>query len=102
MKIIEGNKYVLGKKFVIVIFCFNDFIGSSLLVGVVDEFKCIGGVFDDDIIVVYVLGVVELFLVVKCVVVKKEYDVIIVLGVVIRGGILYFDLVVGELNKGFV
>ncbi|PLT25514.1 6,7-dimethyl-8-ribityllumazine synthase, partial [Pseudoalteromonas sp. MelDa3] len=37
MKIIEGSKYAPGKKFAIVISRFNDFIGSSLLAGAVDE-----------------------------------------------------------------
>lgn len=57
---------------------------------------------DDDIMLVCVFGVYELFVVVKKLVEKKLFDVIIVLGVVICGGMLYFDFVVGECNKGFV
>lgn len=100
MKIIEGNKYAPGKKFAIVISRFNDFIGSSLLAGAVDELKRTGGVSDDDITVIYVPGAVELPLIAKRVAAKKEYDAIIALGVVIRGGTPHFDLVAGESNKG--
>lgn len=100
MKIIEGNKYAPGKKFAIVISRFNDFIGSSLLAGAIDELKRTGGVSDDDITVIYVPGAVELPLAAKRVAAKKEYDAIIALGVVIRGGTPHFDLVAGESNKG--
>lgn len=74
MKIIEGNKYAPGKKFAIVISRFNDFIGSSLLEGAVDELKRTGGVKDEDITVVYVPGAVELPLAAKRVAMKKEHD----------------------------
>ena len=100
MKIIEGNKYAPGKKFAIVISRFNDFIGSSLLEGAVDELKRVGGVKEEDITVVYVPGAVELPLVAKRLAMKKEHDAIIALGVIIRGGTPHFDLVANESNKG--
>ena len=85
MKIIEGNKYAPGKKFAIVISRFNDFIGSSLLEGAVDELKRVGGVKP---------------LAAKRLAMKKEHDAIIALGVIIRGGTPHFDLVANESNKG--
>lgn len=100
MKIIEGNKYASGKKFAIVISRFNDFIGSSLLEGAVDELKRVGGVKEEDITVVYVPGAVELPLAAKRLAMKKEHDAIIALGVIIRGGTPHFDLVANESNKG--
>ncbi|PAJ74864.1 6,7-dimethyl-8-ribityllumazine synthase [Pseudoalteromonas sp. NBT06-2] len=100
MKIIEGNMQCPGKKFAIVISRFNDFIGSSLLQGAVDVLKRTGNVSDDDITVVYVPGAVELPLAAQRIAAKKEYDAIIALGVVIRGGTPHFDLVAGESNKG--
>ena len=100
MKIIEGNKYAPGKKFAIVISRFNDFIGSSLLEGAVDELKRVGGVKEEDITVVYVPGAVELPLAAKRLAMKKEHDAIIALGVIIRGGTPHFDLVANESNKG--
>lgn len=100
MKVIQGNKYTPGKKFAIVISRFNDFIGNSLLDGAVDELKRTGGVSDDDISVVYVPGAVELPLVAKRIAMQKQYDAIIALGVIIRGGTPHFDLVAGESNKG--
>ncbi|KZN42677.1 6,7-dimethyl-8-ribityllumazine synthase [Pseudoalteromonas sp. SMS1] len=100
MKIIEGNKFAPGKKFAIVISRFNDFIGSSLLEGAVDELKRTGGVKEEDITVVYVPGAVELPLAAKRLAMKKEHDAIIALGVIIRGGTPHFDLVANESNKG--
>ena len=100
MNIIEGNKYAPGKKFAIVISRFNDFIGSSLLEGAVDELKRVGGVKEEDITVVYVPGAVELPLAAKRLAMKKEHDAIIALGVIIRGGTPHFDLVANESNKG--
>ncbi|CCQ09353.1 6,7-dimethyl-8-ribityllumazine synthase [Pseudoalteromonas luteoviolacea B = ATCC 29581] len=100
MKIIEGNKYAPGKKFAIVISRFNDFIGKSLLDGAVDELKRVGGVKDEDITVVYVPGAVELPLAAKRIAMKKEFDAIIALGCIIRGGTPHFDLVANESNKG--
>ncbi|KZN38888.1 6,7-dimethyl-8-ribityllumazine synthase [Pseudoalteromonas luteoviolacea] len=100
MKIIEGNKFTPGKKFAIVISRFNDFIGSSLLEGAVDELKRTGGVKEEDITVVYVPGAVELPLAAKRLAMKKEHDAIIALGVIIRGGTPHFDLVANESNKG--
>lgn len=102
MQVIEGNICVIGKKFVIVVLCFNSFVVESLLEGVFDILECYGEVSDDDVILVCVLGVYELFVVVKKLVEFKKFDVIIVLGVVICGGIFYFDFVVGECNKGLV
>ena len=100
MKIIECNMNATGKKFAIVISRFNSFIGSSLLAGAVDTLKRTGGVNDDDITVIYVPGAVELPLVAKRVAAKKEYDAIIALGVVIRGGTPHFEYVAGECVKG--
>ncbi|KZN43692.1 6,7-dimethyl-8-ribityllumazine synthase [Pseudoalteromonas luteoviolacea] len=100
MKIIEGNKFTPGKKFAIVISRFNDFIGSSLLEGAVDELKRTGSVKEEDITVVYVPGAVELPLAAKRLAMKKEHDAIIALGVIIRGGTPHFDLVANESNKG--
>ena len=100
MKVIEGKLNAQGKKFAIVISRFNDFIGKSLLDGAVDTLKRIGDVNDDDITVVYVPGAVELPLAAKRIAAKKEFDAIISLGVIIRGGTPHFEFVAGECSKG--
>lgn len=100
MKVIEGNFVATGKKFAIVVSRFNSFIVESLLEGAVDALKRHGNVSDDDITVVRVPGAYELPLAAKKVAAKKEFDAIIAIGAVIRGGTPHFDFVAGECNKG--
>lgn len=100
MNIIEGNFIAKGKKFAIVVSRFNDFVVNALLDGAVDALKRHGGVNDDDITVVKVPGAYELPLAAQKVAEKNEFDAIIALGAVIRGGTPHFDFVAGECNKG--
>lgn len=100
MNIIEGSFEAKGKKFAIVVSRFNHFIVDSLLEGAVDALKRHGSVNDDDISVIKVPGAYELPLVAKKAAAKGEYDAIIAIGAVIRGGTPHFDFVAGECNKG--
>jgi len=100
MNVIEGNFDAKGKKFAIVVSRFNDFVVNALLEGAVDTLKRHGNVSDADITVVKVPGAYELPLAAQKVVEKKEFDAIIALGAVIRGGTPHFDFVAGECNKG--
>lgn len=97
----EGNLVGIGLKIGIVVGCFNEFIIGCLFSGVEDVFKCYG-VVDEDVDVVWVLGVYEILLIVKKLVEFKKYDVVIMLGIVIWGVILYFDFVCNEVVKGVV
>ena len=100
MNVIEGNFEAKGKKFAIVVSRFNDFVVNSLLEGAVDALKRHGSVNDTDITVVKVPGAYELPLTAQKVAEKGEFDAIIALGAVIRGGTPHFDFVAGECNKG--
>ncbi|WP_448552160.1 6,7-dimethyl-8-ribityllumazine synthase [Thalassotalea montiporae] len=100
MNVIEGNFEAKGKKFAIVVSRFNDFVVNSLLEGAVDALKRHGSVNDEDITVVKVPGAYELPLTAQKVAEKQEFDAIIALGAVIRGGTPHFDFVAGECNKG--
>lgn len=100
MKIIEGNLAVSNAKVAIVVSRFNSFIVDSLVSGAVDVLKRTGGMQDDDITIVRVPGAVELPLATQKVASKGEFDAIITLGAVIRGGTPHFDFVAGECNKG--
>ncbi|REL30206.1 6,7-dimethyl-8-ribityllumazine synthase [Thalassotalea euphylliae] len=100
MNVIEGNFEAKGKKFAIVVSRFNDFVVNSLLEGAVDALKRHGSVNDEDITVVKVPGAYELPLTAQKVAAKQEFDAIIALGAVIRGGTPHFDFVAGECNKG--
>ena len=97
---IEGNIRATGKKFAIVVARFNSFVVESLLDGALDALDRHGEVNTDDITVVRVPGAYELPIVAKKLAEKKQYDGIIALGAVIRGGTPHFDFVAGECNKG--
>ncbi|OUS23281.1 6,7-dimethyl-8-ribityllumazine synthase [Thalassotalea sp. 42_200_T64] len=100
MNVIEGSFVASGKKFAIVVSRFNSFIVESLLEGAVDALKRHGNVNDDDITVVRVPGAYELPVAAKRVAKKGDFDAIIAIGAVIRGGTPHFDFVAGECNKG--
>lgn len=100
MNVIEGGFVASGKKFAIVVSRFNHFIVDSLLEGAIDTLKRHGDVAEQDITVIKVPGAYELPLVAKKAAAKGEYDAIIAIGAVIRGGTPHFDFVAGECNKG--
>jgi len=100
MNVIEANFDAQGKKIAIVVSRFNSFIVESLLEGAVDALKRHGNVADNDITIVRVPGAYELPLAAKRVAQKNEFDAIIAIGAVIRGGTPHFDFVAGECNKG--
>jgi 6,7-dimethyl-8-ribityllumazine synthase len=98
-KIIEGNLTAKGKKFGVVISRFNDLISSQLLLGAQDclvRHECK----QDDITVAWVPGSFEIPLVAKKMANSKNYDAVICLGAVIRGGTPHFDYISAEVSKG--
>lgn len=100
MQVIEGNMRATGKKFAIVVSRFNSFVVESLLEGALDTLERHGEVNESDITLVRVPGAYELPLAAKKVAKTGNYDAIIALGAVIRGGTPHFDFVAGECNKG--
>ncbi len=99
MNIIEGKLDGTGLKLAIVVSRFNSFITEQLLLGALDGLKR-HGVKDGDITVIKVPGSYEIPLVCKKVAAKKQYDVVIALGAVIRGNTPHFDYVASEVAKG--
>ena len=100
MQVIEAGLAAKGKKFAIVVARFNSFIVESLLDGALDTLKRVGDVAENDITVVRIPGAFELPLAVQKVAASKQYDAIIALGAVIRGGTPHFEYVAGECVKG--
>lgn len=100
MKIIEGGVAAPGKKFAIVVSRFNSFIVDALLEGATGTLQRIGQVKDEDITVVRVPGAYELPLTAQKVAQSGDYDAVIAIGAVIRGGTPHFDFVAGEANSG--
>lgn len=99
MKTFEGKFVVQDEKFCIVISRFNEFIGSKLLSGAVDELKR-HGVSDDNIDVIWVPGAFEIPLISKKAAKTDKYSAIIALGAVIKGSTGHYDYVCAEVSKG--
>lgn len=99
MKIYEGQLVAGEQKFCIIIARFNDFIGSKLLEGAIDELKR-HGVKDENIDVVKVPGAFEIPVVALKVAKSAKYEAVITLGAVIKGSTPHFDYVSAEVSKG--
>ena len=99
IKTIEGNLTVQGAQFCIIVSRFNSFVVESLLSGALDALKR-HGADDNDIQIVRVPGAFEMPLAAQRIAAKKQFDAIIALGAVIRGGTPHFEYVAGECTKG--
>ena len=98
-KDVQGNLVGTGLKIALVVSRFNNFITSKLLEGAVDSLTR-HGVADSDIAVVWTPGAFELPLVAKRLAEGGEFDAVVCLGAVIRGGTPHFDFVASEAAKG--
>jgi len=99
MKTIEGMLTVQSARFCLVVARFNSFVVESLLEGAVDALKRHGAA-DESMTLVRVPGAFEMPVVLDRIAAKGDYDAIIALGAVIRGGTPHFDYVAGECVKG--
>lgn len=99
VKTIEGKLTVKNEKFCIVVSRFNEFIGSKLLSGAIDELTR-HGVKEDNITVVWSPGAFEIPIIAKKCASSAKYDAIIALGAIIKGSTSHFDYVSAELSKG--
>ena len=99
MKIFEGRLVSDNEKFCIILSRFNDFIGSKLLDGAIDELKR-HGISDDNIDIVKVPGAFEIPLAALKFAKTDRYNAIITLGAVIRGATSHYEHVSAELTKG--
>lgn len=97
--IIEGMLTVNNEKFCIIVARFNEFIGSKLLSGAIDELKR-HGVKDENIDVMWCPGAFEIPLVAKKAAKTGKYNAIITLGAVIKGSTSHYDYVCAEVSKG--
>lgn len=99
MKTIEGVLTTSGEKFCIIISRFNEFIGSKLLSGAIDELRR-HGVDESNIDVVWVPGAFEIPVIAKKCALTNRYNAIITLGAVIKGSTSHYDYVCAEVSKG--
>lgn len=99
MNTFEGQLVAGDEKFCIVISRFNDFIGSRLLSGALDELKR-HGVSDENIDIVRVPGAFEIPLAALKCAKSGKYNALITLGAIIKGSTSHYDYVCAELSKG--
>ena len=99
MQTFEGTFVAPQGKFALVVGRFNSFVVESLVTGAIDTLVR-HGVQESDISVIRAPGAFELPLVAQRVAQREEFDAIIALGAVIRGGTPHFDYVAGECTKG--
>jgi 6,7-dimethyl-8-ribityllumazine synthase len=100
MKTFEGQLTTTSDdKFCIIVSRFNDFIGSKLLAGALDELKR-HGVASDNIDVVKVPGAFEIPVIAQKCAKSNKYNAIITLGAVIKGSTTHYDYVCAEVSKG--
>lgn len=100
MKIIEGQLTTSANdRFCIILSRFNDFIGSKLLSGAIDELER-HGLNPDNIDVVKVPGAFEIPVTAMKFAKSGKYNAVITLGAVIKGSTPHFDYVSAEVSKG--
>lgn len=95
----EGDLIGSGLRVGICISRFNELLSSRLLGGAMDALTR-HGVAEDDVDVAWVPGAFEIPLVAKRLADSGSYDVVLALGVIIRGGTPHFEYVASEVSKG--
>src|SRR5690554_6939362 len=99
IKVIEGDFTQCSGRYALVVGRFNGFVVESLVDGAVDTLLR-HGISKDDIAIIRVPGAYEMPLAVKRVAETSDYDAIIALGAVIRGGTPHSEYVAGEASSG--
>ena len=97
--IIEGDFSSAQGKYALLVSRWNSFVVENLKTGALDALKR-HGISQGDIALYYAPGAFELPLLAQKVAALEEYDAIIALGAVIRGGTPHFEHVASECTKG--
>ena len=98
-RVFEGHIKGDGLRIGIVVSRFNEFITGKLLSGAWDSLTR-HGVAAENVSVAWVPGAMEIPLVAQRMARTGDYDAVICLGAVIRGGTPHFDYVAAEVSKG--
>lgn len=99
IKTIEGNLTPNDGRYAIVVGRWNAFVVESLLEGAVDSLMR-HGVSEENITIIRAPGAFEIPLVAQKAALSMQYDAVITLGAVIRGGTPHFEYVAGECVSG--
>ncbi len=95
----EGGRDARGLKFAVVAGRFNEFLVKALVDGAVATLTG-SGADEQDVDVAWVPGAVELPLVCKRLAASGEYDAVVAIGCVIRGGTTHYDYVCNMAASG--
>jgi 6,7-dimethyl-8-ribityllumazine synthase len=96
---IEGGRSAKGLRIAIVAARFNHFVVDKLVAGA-QETLTAAGISSQDLDIVRVPGAFEIPLAASKLAASRNYDAIIALGAVIRGGTPHFDYVCSECARG--
>lgn len=99
INVIEGDFSACKGKYALIVSRWNSFVVESLKNGALDTLRR-HGINDESISIYYAPGAFEFPLVAQKIAAKGQFDAIIALGAVIRGGTPHFDYVAGECTKG--
>jgi 6,7-dimethyl-8-ribityllumazine synthase len=98
-RVIEGGRSAKGLRIAIVAARFNHFVVDKLVAGAVETLNT-AGISGQDLDIVRVPGAFEIPLAARKLALSRNYDAVIALGAVIRGGTPHFDYVAGECARG--
>jgi 6,7-dimethyl-8-ribityllumazine synthase len=96
---IEGGRSAKGLRIAVVAARFNHFVVDKLLAGAVETLNQ-AGISAQDLDIVRVPGAFELPLTARKLAQSRNYDAVITLGAVIRGGTPHFEYVCSECSRG--
>ena len=99
MQTIEAKLDAAGLRFALIVSRFNEALTSRIESGAIDCLKRHGAE-DDHITIIRVPGAWELPLLASKIAAQGDYDAIVCLGVIVRGGTPHFDLLAAEVAKG--
>lgn len=96
---IEGDLYVEGARFVIVVSRFNQFITDRLLQGALDALRRTGTK-DDSVEIIRVPGAFEVPIAARKAAMTKRFDAVICLGLLMRGETSNYEHISDEVARG--
>ncbi len=97
--IVEGVLQSTGLKFAVIASRFNHFVVDRLLDGALDALRRTGAR-DEDLTVLRTPGSFEIPALAKRAAESNEFDAVICVGAVIRGGTPHFEYIAAEVTKG--
>ena len=98
-RVIEGGRSAKGLRIAIIAARFNHFVVDKLVAGAVETLTQ-AGISAQDLDIVRVPGAFEIPLTACKLAASHNYDAVVTLGAVIRGGTPHFDYVAGECARG--